>query len=302
MFPVVAIVFNHPINQQEKAMTRFVEKYGPWAVVTGASSGIGETFARRLAKAGLNVVLVARRERQLKTLANTLEAHCGVQVRIVSVDLSQDDFLEQIRQKTADLEVGLLVNNAGFATNGNFLDNDLEAEVAMLHVNARAPLILAHHFGSLMKKQSKGGIIFISSILGFSGVPSWSNYGATKSFDHILAEGMARELKRHGVSVLAVAPGPTRTHLWADASSRLLPFTMPERVVDVALRKLGRRSSVTVGWLNTLIVFSTRLLPRSCNARIFGVVVRLLKRATASDEDKTLSNNNQTTGQVLTTR
>jgi short-subunit dehydrogenase len=302
MFPVVAIVFNHPINQQEKAMTRFVEKYGPWAVVTGASSGIGETFARRLAKAGLNVVLVARRERQLKTLANTLEAHCGVQVRIVSVDLSQDDFLEQIRQKTADLEVGLLVNNAGFATNGNFLDNDLEAEVAMLHVNARAPLILAHHFGSLMKKQSKGGIIFISSILGFSGVPSWSNYGATKSFDHILAEGMARELKRHGVSVLAVAPGPTRTHLWADASSRLLPFTMPERVVDVALRKLGRRSSVTVGRLNTLIVFSTRLLPRSWNARIFGVVVRLLKRATASDEDKTLSNNNQTTGQVLTTR
>ncbi len=111
-------------------MTRFVEKYGPWAVVTGASSSIGETFARRLARAGLNVVLVARRERQLKTLANTLEAQHGVQVRIVPVDLSQDDFLELIRQQTADLEVGLLVNSAGVATSGDFLDNDLEAEVA----------------------------------------------------------------------------------------------------------------------------------------------------------------------------
>ncbi len=282
-------------------MTRFVEKYGPWAVVTGASSGIGEIFARRLAKAGMNVVLVARRERKLKTLANTLEAQHGVQVRIVSADLSQDDFLEHVRQHTADLELGLLVNNAGFTTNDNFLDNDLEAEVAMLHVNARAPLVLSHHFGSLMKDRSKGGIIFISSTLGFSGVPSWSNYAATKAFDHILAEGIARELKRHGVSVLAVAPGPTRTHLWDDASSRLLPFTRPERVVDVALRKLGRRSSVTVGWLNTIIVYSTRLLPRSWNARIFGVVVRVLKRATASDEDRTHSNNHQTTEQFLHT-
>ncbi len=280
-------------------MIEFVEKYGPWAVVTGASSGIGEIFARRLAKAGLNVVLAARRERELKTLANTLEAQHGVQVRILPVDLSQDDFLEHVRQQTSDLEVGLLVNNAGFATSGHFLDNDLEAEVAMLHVNARAPLVLAHHFGSLMKERSRGGIIFISSTLGFSGVPSWSNYAATKAFDHILAEDMASELKRHGVSVLAVAPGPTRTEFWQNTTSRFLPFTSPERVVNVALRKLGRRSSVTVGWLNSLIVFSTRLLPRSWNARIFGVVVRLLKRATASDDDKTLSNNHQPTEQLL---
>jgi short-subunit dehydrogenase len=282
-------------------MNRLVNNYGPWAVVTGASSGIGEVFARRLARDGINVVLVARRERQLKTLANTLEAQHGVRVRIVPVDLSQDDFLEEIRQQTADIEVGLLVNNAGFATSGNFLDNDLEAEVAMLHVNARAPLVLAHHFGSLMQERSKGGIIFVSSTLGFSGVPLWSNYAATKAFDHILAEGIGRELKRHGISVLAVTPGPTRTEFWRKAPSRLLPFSSPERVVNVALRKLGRRSSVTVGWLNSLIVFSTRLLPRSWNTRIFGVVAKLLKRATASDDDKTVSNNHQATEQFIHT-
>ena len=139
------------------------------------------------------------------------------------------------------------------------------------------------------------------TILGFSGVPSWSNYAATKAFDHILAEGIASELKGHGVSVLAVAPGPTRTEFWQNATSRLLPFASPERVVNRALHKLGRRSSVTVGWINSLIVFSTRLLPRSWNARIFGVVAKLLKRATTSDDDKTLLNNHQTTEQFLHT-
>ncbi|MGE5191677.1 MAG: SDR family NAD(P)-dependent oxidoreductase [Deltaproteobacteria bacterium] len=262
-------------------MNTFAEKFGPWAVVTGASSGIGEAFCRRLASAGMNLVLVARREELLRRLAGRLEIEHGVKTRIVAVDLAGEGFLTAIEAATADIAIGLLVNNAGFATSGPFLDNDVHDEVAMLHLNARAPLVLAHRFGRLMRERRKGGIIFISSILGFSGVPAWSHYAATKAFDQVLAEGLALELRQDGVSVLAVAPGPTQTAFWRNSTPRLVPFASPDRVAQVALGKLGRRSAVTAGWRNSLIVFSTRLLPRPWNVRIFGLVMRLLSRTTA---------------------
>src|SRR6516165_1434701 len=128
-------------------MKNFLERFGPWAVVTGASSGIGEAFAQRLAGIGMNLVLVARREDRLRKLADNLQGAHSVNVRIVPADLSRHDFLPPIEQATADLEVGLLVNNAGIATTGKFLDNDLPEELALLHINNRATLILAHHFG-----------------------------------------------------------------------------------------------------------------------------------------------------------
>jgi short-subunit dehydrogenase len=124
-------------------MSNFVERFGPWVLVTGASSGIGEAFARHLAEAGMNLVLVARREDRLRKLAEDLQSQHSVSTRVVPADLSQDDFLPMIERATDDLQVGLLVNNAGIATTGNFLDNDLRAELAMLDINNRAPLILA---------------------------------------------------------------------------------------------------------------------------------------------------------------
>ena len=120
-------------------MRNFVERFGPWALVTGASSGIGEQFARRLAEAGLNLVLIARREDRLRKLAEDLQSEHSVSTRVVPVDLSQDDFLPVIEQATNDLQIGLMVNNAGFANTGKFLDNDLGSELALLHVNSRAP-------------------------------------------------------------------------------------------------------------------------------------------------------------------
>src|SRR5262245_66071672 len=139
-------------------MKNFVERFGPWALVTGASSGIGEAFARRLAQIGMNLVLVARREDRLRKLAEELQSQHSVSTRVVPVDLSQDNFLPAIEQATADVSVGLLVNNAGIATTGKFLDNDLGAELALLHVNSRPPLILTHHFGMSMPKPGRGGI------------------------------------------------------------------------------------------------------------------------------------------------
>jgi short-subunit dehydrogenase len=253
-------------------MESFVARFGPWAVVTGASSGIGEAFARAIAERGVNLVLLARREDRLRKLAEQLQSRYAVSTRIVSVDLSQGDFLPVVEQATADLQIGLLVNSAGTATTGKFLDNDLASELAMLEINNRAPLILAHHFGRSMQKQGRGGIIFVASTLAFAGIPSWTNYAASKAHELVFAEGLARELSSSGVSILALCPGATNTELWPAGTKLLFPM-QPSAVADIALRKLGRKTTVVAGWINSITVFSTRLLPRSWNAAIFGWVV-----------------------------
>jgi short-subunit dehydrogenase len=253
-------------------MKKFVDRFGPWALVTGASSGIGEAFARRLAEIGLNLVLVALPEEKLKNVADDLQSEYSVSTRVVPVDLSRGDFLPVIKQATADLQVGLLVNNAGIATTGRFLDNDLAAELTMVHINSCAPLILAHHFGRLMVQRGRGGIIFLSSIAAYAAIPSMSNYAASKAHDLVFAEGLARELRQDGISILAVCPGPMRTNLWPAGSTLLLPM-QPKVVVDIALKKLGRRTTVVAGWRNSVPAFATRLLPRSWNAAIFGSVI-----------------------------
>jgi uncharacterized protein len=250
-------------------MKHFVERFGPWALVTGASSGIGEAFARRLAAIGMNLVLVARREERLRKLAADLTNRHSIRARVVPVDLSRDDFLPLIAQATEDLQIGLLVNNAGIAPTGPFLENDLGSELVLVSVNTRAPLILAYHFRRAMQKHGRGGMIFLSSTLAFAGVPSWSAYAASKAHALEFAEGLAQELRKDSISVLAVCPGPTRTNLWP-ASARPRFAMEPDAVVDVALKELGRKTTVVAGWLNSTIVFSTRLLPRSWNARIFG--------------------------------
>jgi short-subunit dehydrogenase len=214
----------------------------------------------------------------LRKLAEDLQRQHSVNTRVVAADLARDDFMPHIEQTTEDLQVGLLVNNAGIATTGRFLDNDLDAELALLHVNNRAPLILAHHFGGLMRARGRGGMIFVASTVAVVGVPSWSNYAASKAHDLVFAEGLARELRKEGIAVLALCPGPTRTELWPAGARPLLPM-QPRAVVDVALKKLGRRTTAVAGWINSFMVFSTRLLPRSWNAALFGWVVgRMLER------------------------
>jgi short-subunit dehydrogenase len=156
----------------------------------------------------MNLVLIAPHEHRLRQLADDLNSRHSVSTRAVPVDLSQDDFLAIIEQATDDLQIGLLVNNAGIATTGKLLDNDLGSELALLHVNNRAPLILAHHFGRSMQKHGRGGMIFVSSTVALAGVPSWGNYAASKAHDLVFAEGLAGELRKDGISVLALCPGP----------------------------------------------------------------------------------------------
>ena len=253
----------------------FSEKYGPWALVSGASAGLGELFARRLAARGLNVVLLARRKERLDALGAELSKAHGIQTRSVTADLSAPDFLGAIIEQTADLEIGLLINNAGFTNSGEFLDNDLAAEIRLVDVNCRAAMMLAHHFGQQMRERKRGGMIFSASIAGYSAIPFWANYSASKSFDLIFAEALGEELQPHGVDVLALCPGATHTE-FAEYKGAFAKFLAMEAgpVVDGALDKLGRRRNWIAGWLNATNVFLMRLVPRKLSRLLAGFFIR----------------------------
>lgn len=255
-------------------MNEFKQKYGPWTLVTGASSGIGMEFSRQLAEQGLSLVLVARREDKLKSLAEELKGKYPVDVKVVGADLSRDDFLPALRDATSNLEIGLLVNNAGLTTTGKVIDNTLDEELNLLNVNCRAPLVLAHEFGKPMRERKRGGMIFLGSVLSFASVPYWANYAASKSYDLMLAEGLAAEMKEHNVDVLALCPGFVRTEFAEFAKLNDLMAMDAQPVVSFALRKLGKSKVAVPGIMNKFNVLTTRLQPRFLNTLIFGMVVR----------------------------
>ena len=261
-------------------MNRLQTNYGPWALVTGASSGLGAAFARQIAAEGLNVVLVARREDRLRALAGELERDSSVKSLVVAADLTRDDFMSRLVDATSGLEVGLLVNSAGLAVDNDFLANELKTELDVLHVNARAPLILTHHYGKLMKDRRHGGIVFVPSVVSLAGIPAWSNYAATKAHNLLLAEGLAEELRHDGVDVVALVPAFMRTELMSLTSFGRLLSLEPSVVARIALASLGKKHRVKPGFINKLISLSTRFQPRVLNTRIFRAVI---SRAQASD-------------------
>lgn len=262
-----------------QAQTQFKARYGPWALITGASSGIGAEFARQLAPLGLNLVLVARRENRLQTLATNLARRWGIATRVVPLDLGHDDFLALLRNATADLEVGLLINNAGFSMTGPLLDNGLEDELQMLHVNGRAALTLAHTLGRAMRARGRGGIIFVSSVAGFAAVPLWTHYAATKAYTRYLAEGLAAELAPYDVDVMALCPGTTRTEFLQVADVDEFMALNADAVVADALQQLGRNSLVIPGFFYKLGIFATRFLPRRFNSFAFSHIVARMQKA-----------------------
>ncbi|MEE8244972.1 MAG: SDR family NAD(P)-dependent oxidoreductase [Pseudomonadales bacterium] len=257
------------------------EKYGPWALVTGASSGIGAEFARQIAADKVSVVIVARRQERLNRLAEEIRGRFDVNVKVVVADLTADSGIEAIKRETEDLEIGLLVNNAGREDSGNFLDTPVEAALDTLNLNTKAPLELTHHFARRMADRGKGGIIFLSSIVAFQGVPYIANYAATKAYNLIFAESLAAELKRHNVDVVAAAPGFTDTELSPDFDFTGLPMKpmSPPAVVRIALGALGRRNVAVPGMVNkALYYFGKYLLPRVANTASFAKVFRAVLR------------------------
>jgi short-subunit dehydrogenase len=248
-------------------------KYGDWAVVTGASAGIGQAFARRLAAARVNTILVARRRDRLEALADELSRTHGTKSRVVVEDLERDDAAVRIGEAVKDLDVGILVNNAGFSAAGRFERVPLDRHAGMIKVNCIAVAALTHVFLPRMKARGRGAIVIVASAAGYQPVPLAGTYGATKAFDLMLAEALWSENRGTGVDVLALSPGPVDTEFQAVAGETAHPGATPESVVDVALAALGRKPSVVAGGFNKARAWSVRLAPRALVARMaFGVM------------------------------
>ena len=190
----------------------FATKYGPWALVAGASDGVGAAFAMGLAERGVNVVLLARRQAVLDDVAAEIESRTSVQTRTLTVDLAQSDAASTIAAATDDLEIGFFVYCAGADPNFEpFLASPIEAAEAMVQRNCMVPMQLCHHFAPAMVQRGRGGIVIFGSGAGLAGGPNMVAYGASKAFDMVFAEALWAELHEKGVDVLGLILGKTNT-------------------------------------------------------------------------------------------
>lgn len=259
--------------------TRFQSRYGPWAIVAGASVGLGAEYATQLAARGLNLVLIARRAELLDALSVKLSAEHAVQVRPLALDLAQPDSVERVVAQTRDLEIGLLVYNAGFSAVGLFLDQALDAHLREIETNCRTPLALVHTLGRGMAARGRGGIVLMSSLSASQGSPMISNYAATKAYNLTLAEGLWDELRGQGIDVIACCPGSTDTPGYrASAPAKAFaPALPPSHVVAETLAALGQKPSIIPGRGNRLSAFvMRRILPRRVAIAIMGRTLRAM--------------------------
>ena len=259
-------------------MKDFRQRYGPWALVAGASAGLGEAFARALGARGLHLVLLARRQQALEVLAADIRSRHGVEVRLEAVDVGAADLGERVTRLTQGLEVGLLVYNAAHSVIGPFLQQPLEAQLRVLDVNCRGPLTLAHLLGRPMAQRGRGGLILMTSLAGSQGGPLLASYAASKAFNLVLAEGLWAEVAAQGVDVVACRAGATRTPGYASSQpKKSIRLMEPQVVVRQTLRALGRGPSLVPGALNRLAAFLlVRLLPRRTAIWVMGRATREL--------------------------
>ncbi len=256
-------------------MASFKEKYGEWAIVTGASSGIGVEFANQLATHGLNLVLVARRVENLIELGEKLKTTHGIKYKALKLDLTRQDFQHILYKEVEGLDIGLLVNNAGMNLEGKFYRADLERNVNMIRLNVEAPFILAYDFGKRFEEQGRGGIIFTASTSSFQPMPYFTHYAATKAYVLSLAESMNYEFKPKGIDVIALCPGPTESEMSKDMTAENTFFVMKaEPVVKLVLNNIGKRSYVVPGFGNKIGAMVGPRMPRTLARNAVGAALK----------------------------
>lgn len=249
-------------------------------LITGASSGIGEAFARKLAARGRNVLLVARSEDKLITLCNELGRVNRVRAQYFALDLSQPESPIELFRETQrrGLTIDMLVNNAGFGSFGDFSKLELERELSMIDLNVKALVTLTHLFITPMRQRRQGTIINVASTAGFQAVPFMTVYAATKAFVLSFSEALWEENRPHGVHVMALCPGVTDTNFFEASRGQKPPNRVaqsPEDVVETAIRGLNRRKSVVIsGLTNFLMVEAERFVPRALISRVAGSMMR----------------------------
>ncbi|HUS10711.1 MAG TPA: SDR family oxidoreductase [Pyrinomonadaceae bacterium] len=249
-------------------------------IITGASSGIGEVFARKLAARGRNVLLVARSEDKLITLCNEVGRSNSIRAQYVALDLSKPESAARLFEEAQQrgLFVDMLINNAGFGSMGQFSKLDLGRELNMIDLNIKSLVELTHLFLQPMIERRQGMIINVASTAAFQPVPFMATYAATKAFVLSFSEALWEENRAHGIKVMALCPGVTETNFFEAARGHKPPARVsqtPEEVVDTALRGLAHgRSHIISGWTNFLMTQSERLVPRSLITRVAGRMMR----------------------------
>jgi uncharacterized protein len=261
------------------------ETFGPWAVVTGASSGIGKEFARQLAASGLNVVLVARRGHLLEDLGRQLATTFGVQYRPVGLDLTEPAYLDELEAATQDLDIGLLISNAGAFFPGAFLEFERRRLQQMLQLDVIAHLDLTSHFGRRIAARGRGGLLLVASTAGLQGIPFSAEYAAAKGFVLNLGEALHTELRDAGVHVTTLLPGAVNTPMLTDfgfdlISTPIKPMS-PEQCVTEGLASLRRNRATHIAGRTNRIMAA--LIPRRVASRMYGrIAVNVLAKRSAS--------------------
>lgn len=250
--------------------------YGQYALVTGASSGIGEQFARHLSAAGVNVVLVARRKDRLDALATELSRAHGTDSVVLALDLLAEGAVDELAHRVSNLDVGLVVANAGISSAGPLVNSSLTYELDVLTLDAVVPLQMAYVFGNAFVRRGRGAIVLVASSLDASAVPYVANYAAAKAYISSLGQALHYELKKDGVDVLVLSPGMTKTEITEksfglDPQKISGPRMTASQVAEAALNSLGARARVIPGVTNSAAdLLVKHLIPRSLSAKMFG--------------------------------
>lgn len=261
-------------------MSTLAKKYPGAALITGASAGLGECYARHCASEGMDVVLVARRLDRLEALAKDLESKYKIKAHAVSADLCDIGAVAQIKQacESAGISVSMLINNAGFGSHGYFHDTEAKWHEQMVQCNCVAPVALTNTFLPGMVDRKNGAIIFLASTAAYQPCPFFAVYGATKTFNLMLGEALWAELRNFGIDVIAVSPGYTATEFQDVANIKSdMPENMMRQPIDVVrttFDALGAEPSVIDGFKNYMGAFMQRIMPRKT---IAATTARLLK-------------------------